>query len=215
MKKIRLLISFLFFVGFITGCAAPQISQPPAPAAESSTQTQTQTQILSPALENPDVHEVGFDIDDALLFSSPAFDRGYAGAEPYTAEFWKIINSSDEEVSVIKEKCYEILKAHQDKGHKVYLITSRNSDGGDALKKYLSGKMSIPEENIFFEPHGKTARIKELGIDAFYGDSDSDIRYAEEAEAIPIRILRSPKSSYKGSCNPGCFNEFIVPDSEE
>jgi len=210
MKKIRLLLSFLFLAVFVTGCAAPQISQPKAQAT-----APVQTQALSPALENPEVHEVGFDIDDTLLFSSPAFDRGYAGAQPYTDEFWKIINSSDEEVSIMKEKCYEILKAHQDKGHKVYLITARNSEGGEVLKKYLSGKVGIPEENIFFAPNGKTERIKELGIDAFYGDSDSDMRYAEEAGAIPIRIMRSPKSSYKGSCNPGCLNEFIVPDSEE
>ncbi len=215
MKKIRLLLGFLFFVNFVVGCAAPPVLQAPPQISESSPQTRPREQVLSPALENPDVHEVGFDIDDTLLFSSPAFDRGYGAAEPYTAEFWTIINSSDEEVSLIKEKCCEILNAHQDKGHKVYLITSRNSDGGETLKKYLSERVGVPEENIFFEPHGKTARIKELGIDAFYGDSDSDIRYAEEAGAIPIRIIRSPKSSYKGSCNPGCFNEFIVTDSEE
>jgi len=213
MKKIRILICFLFLVNFVVGCAAPPVSQATPQVSESSAQTQTQA--LSPALENPLVQEVGFDIDDTLLFSSPAFDRGYADAQPYTDEFWKIINSSDEEVSIIKEKCYKILKAHQAKGHKVFLLTARNPEGGEVMKEYLSKKMGIPKENIFFAPHGKTARIKELGIDAFYGDSDSDMSYAEEAGAIPIRILRSPKSSYKGSCNPGSMDEFIIPDSEE
>jgi len=210
MKKLNFLFAFLLI--YLWGCATPtqqvQLSQP-----QSIAQTQD---VLSPALTNPNVKEVGFDIDDTVLFSSPAFERGFASGNPYGSdEFWAVVNSSDKEVSKIKQKTRKLIEEHLKRGHKVYFITARRDVNGENLKKFLSSEFGIPEENIFFAPHGKTQLMKQLSIDAFYGDSDSDMRYAIEAGAMPIRILRSPKSSYKRSYNPGSLDEFIIPDSEE
>ena len=196
--KRKLKFVSLFTLLFVLSCATV-VEQQSAVSVQTAQQS-----ILSPALENPSVKIVGFDIDDTILFSTPAFDKGYASGHPYgTEEFWEVVNSSDEGNSIIKKKTLEILNAHKEKGHEIYFVTSRNPAGGETLQKFLSSELGIPEENIIFAPGGKTEILKKLGIDAFYGDSDSDIRYAIEAGAIPIRILRSPDSSYKGSHNPG------------
>jgi acid phosphatase (class B) len=212
MKKFKSLFLMLFAAMFLAGCAAPPpVSQTSAPQAAYGGQERA---ALSPALEDPSVKRVGLDIDDTVLFSSPAFDKGFAQAQAYTDEFWTIVNASDEELSRPKPKTIEIINAHKEKGHEIFLITSRNGAGGEALREYLASLLAIPPENIYFAPSGKTAILKELGIDAFYGDSDTDIQYAQEAGAIPIRIMRSPESGYKSKYNPGSFGEFIVPDSE-
>ncbi|MBA3065152.1 hypothetical protein KJ633_02495 [bacterium] len=213
MKKFRFSIYPLALAILLAGCAAPRtaVIQSSPGIVENSGALK---EILSPAIDDPSVKKVGFDIDDTVLFSSPAFDKGYESAQAYTDEFWKIVNASDAEVSSMKEKTVKIIRAHQEKGHKVFLITARNPIGGEALKKFMSKTLNIPESNIYFAPGGKTKLIKQLGINAFYGDSDSDIRYAKEAGAIPIRIQRSPESGYKGSYNPGSLDEFVVPDSE-
>ncbi len=211
MKKFRFSIYPLAVAIFLAGCATPKTVTQASPRAESASAVK---EILSPALEDPAIKKVGLDIDDTVLFSSPAFDKGYEGAQAYTDEFWRIVNASDEEVSILKEKTAKIIRAHQEKGHEVFLITARNAAGGEPLKKFMSKTLNIPEDNIFFAPGGKTELIKELGIDAFYGDSDSDIKYAQDAGAMPIRIQRSPESGYKSKYNPGSLGEFIVPDSE-
>ena len=210
MNKLKSLL--VFIIVLFWGCAT-QTQQVQFSKSQSITQTQ---EVLSPALTDPKVKEVGFDIDDTVLFSSPAFERGFASGNPYGSdEFWAIVNSSDKEVSKIKQKTRKIIEEHLKRGHKVYFITARRDVEGEKLKEFLSRELGIPKQNIFFAPHGKTQLIKQLGIDAFYGDSDSDMRYAIEAGAMPIGILRNPKSSYKRSYNPGSFDEFIIPDSEE
>ncbi|MCD6413979.1 MAG: HAD family hydrolase [Elusimicrobia bacterium] len=209
MKKIRFLLSLLFV--FLIGCTVQTVpSVKTQTAAIKSEQTQKP---LSPALEIPTVKKVGFDVDDTLLFSTPAFERGFSQAEPYTDKFWEIVNTSDKEVSKVKEKTLKILKAHQARGQEIYIVTARNPEGGEALKKFLNEKFGVPENHIFFEPHGKAQTLKKLGIDVFYGDSDSDITAAKEAGAIPIRIERSPQSSYKGKYHPGEYGEFVIPES--
>jgi acid phosphatase class B len=61
--------------------------------------------------------------------------------------------------------------------------------------------------------------MKSLALDAFYGDSDSDITDASKVPGIQgIRFLRSPKSSYRDSgrlarYHPGYFGEPIIADS--
>jgi len=212
MKKFKSLFLTLIAALFLAGCAAAPVV-PQQSAAQASAVAERLAGI-NPALEDPSVKRVGLDIDDTLLFSSPAFDKGFAEAQAYTDEFWTIVNASDEELSLIKPKTIEIINAHKEKGHEIFLITARNEAGGEVLKKYMASLLDIPEGNIYFAPSGKTELLKKLQIDAFYGDSDSDIQCAQEAGAIPVRIMRSPDSGYKSKYNPGSLGEFIVPDSE-
>jgi len=160
-------------------------------------------------------NEVGFDVDDTLLFSTPAFNEAFqSDARPFSPQFWKIVNSLDREKSIVKKKAAEILKKHQSEGSEIFVITSRNSEGGEELKDFLNDVFGVAEENVYFETGGKAARIKQLGIDIFYGDSDSDIKDALEAGAAAYRILRSTASSYKSNYNPGMYGERIIENSE-
>jgi acid phosphatase (class B) len=182
----------------LAGCTGKGVDPPPSPVPEKRLR-------------------VGFDVDDTLLFSSPAFDkaRQTKGVKNYSKAFWRIVNSSDEAVSGIKKKTRQILEKHQAKGDDIFVLTARHPDGGDALRKFLYKTIGVPPENVYFETRGKTKRIKMLRLDIFYGDSDSDISAAMEAGAKAVRILRSPKSGYKGKYNPGKYGEEIIKDSEE
>ncbi|MBP7652406.1 hypothetical protein KA977_03220 [Candidatus Dependentiae bacterium] len=164
---------------------------------------------------------VGFDVDDTLLFSTPAFDNAKIKYQWDTDEFWREVNSLDSKVSIVKKKVMEIIKFHKSQNCEIFVITARPGIGGDNLKKFISEKFGIPEENTYFEPASKIERIKKLKLDIFYGDSDTDISDAEKGGAEGIRIQRSEKSSYKDSSgnlakyNPGKFKEKIIENSAE
>ncbi|MEW6556132.1 MAG: HAD family acid phosphatase [Elusimicrobiota bacterium] len=181
-------ISYLLFAAF-TGCAtAPKVQQS---------------------------INVGFDCDDTLLFSTPAFEiANKSEYSEYSDEWWAIVNKSDEGNSIVKKVTEKILNEHKQKCDEIFVITSREDFEGDILRDFLNKTFGIKKQNIYFE-HKKANKIKELNISIFYGDSDSDITAAQEAGAKGIRILRSPKSSYKGKYHPGQLGEEIIPNSEE
>lgn len=158
---------------------------------------------------------VGFDVDDTLLLSTPAFDEANKSEySEYSDEWWTIVNKSDEGNSIVKKVAEKILNGHKAKGDEIFIITSRDAAGGDVLKNFLNKRFGLKKENVYFE-QGKALRIKQLGLSIYYGDSDSDITAAKEAGAKGIRILRSSKSSYKGKYHPGEYGEEIIPNSEE
>ncbi|MFC2061412.1 HAD family acid phosphatase [Elusimicrobiota bacterium] len=156
----------------------------------------------------------GFDVDDTLLYSSPAFQKGFESSEhPFSPGFWEVVNNSDHGNSVIKKKASQILKDHQAEGFEIFVITARHPQGGEGLKEFLNSELDILIENIFFETEGKAERMIELELDMFYGDSDSDITAAQEAGVIPYRIQRSTTSSYKRNYNPGRYGEKVIEGS--
>jgi acid phosphatase (class B) len=170
--------------------------------------------------DQTEVTRVGFDIDDTLLFSSPAFNAAKAEHPFGTDEFWAMVNRSDREHSIVKVRTREIVEEWKAAGAEVWAITARPGTEGDPVRDFISETFGIPRENVYFEKP-KTERIRGLGIQIFYGDSDSDIKDAQEAGAIGIRILRSPNSSYRNKdgtlrkYHPGIHGEEIVLDSEE
>ncbi|RLD17670.1 MAG: hypothetical protein DRI36_03205 [Caldiserica bacterium] len=179
------------------------------------TSTTTSTEYPVSQLKVEKYSKVGFDLDDTLLFSTPAFDYAFSsGVEPFSPEFWEIINEKTPELSRIKKKTFEILKKHKENGAEVYIITARKDYGKEKLLKFIREKFGVPPQNVYFTKD-KSSIIEELGIQVFYGDSDSDISEAIEGGAKPVRVLRSPKSSYKKNYNPGVYDEEILPNSEE
>ena len=159
---------------------------------------------------------IGFDVDDTILFSTPAFEQGFkSGEKPFSQKFWEIVNNSDRQYSIVKKKTEQIIKEHQKNGATIYVITAREPYNVDGLKNFLGDRLGISKENIFFSPKGKSELMRQLNIKLFYGDSDSDISDAQAAGAKGIRIQRSEKSSYKNKYNPGSLREEIVPDSAE
>lgn len=160
---------------------------------------------------NPEVRKVGFDLDDTLVFSTPAFQRGFsADVDPFSDEFWSIVNRSDSAASCVKPATLRILKNHQRKGHELYVITARRGVNTEPVRDFVSSTFGIPKDHLYFEPDGKTERLKELGVDVYYGDSDSDIKDAREGDIKAVRIQRSPKSNYQEKYNPGTFDERVL-----
>jgi acid phosphatase class B len=131
--------------------------------------------------------------------------------------------------SSVKAAVADIVAYHQARGAEVYAITARPDVEGDVLRDYVERELGIAADHVFFEPDldqpgnpaGKTDRIAQLGLDVFYGDSDSDITDAlkvQAAQVRPIRILRSPRSSNRkdgrlAKYHPGYFGETILANS--
>ena len=204
MRSFPVMLLFAFALALLlAGCQCPQAA-PPAAA-------------WLPA----GIQRAGFDIDDTLLFSTPAFDAARAKFAFGTDQFWAEVNGHDRDYSIVKRKALEVVRALQTQGVTVYAITARPPTNGEPVGSFLAEAMGIPAANVYFEPRGKVQRIRDLRLDVFYGDSDSDIEDARAAGVLAIRFQRSPDSSYRNSdgtlakYHPGQFGEPIVPDSED
>jgi acid phosphatase (class B) len=129
--------------------------------------------------------------------------------------------------SGVKTRIRDQVAFHQARGAEVYAITARPDIGGDALRAYIERELGIASDHVFFEPDldqpgnpaGKTDRMKQLGLDVFYGDSDSDITDSRKTPGVrAIRALRSPKSSNRSGgrlakYHPGYYGEPILAGS--
>ena len=131
--------------------------------------------------------------------------------------------------SGVKATVRELVAYHQALGAQVYAITARPDVQGDVLRSYIEAQLGIAADHVFFEPDidqpgnpaGKTDRMAALGLDVFYGDSDTDITDSQKvqgAQVRGIRVLRSPKSSNRkdgrlAKYHPGYYGETIVADS--
>jgi len=199
-------IFLLISVLFITNLTTPIIAQ-----QKNNLVLQSTTTVITVEQKI----KVGFDIDDTLLFSSPNFDNALnSSVEPYSKEFWEMVNKNDRKYSKIKPTVKKIVDKHLKNGDEVYIITARKPYGGSHLKRYISKTFGVPKKNIFFEPESKSERITNLGLKIYYGDSDDDMRDALKSGARPVRILRAKESSYKKNYNVGNYDEEIVEDSE-
>lgn len=189
---------------------------------------------------------IGFDIDDTLLFSSPTISRAFAtGGTPAPTDtvFWTAANGCDagcpaetitladgttknlpaNDPSGVKMRALELVNYHRSLGQDVYAITARPDINSQPVKDYLQAQLGFEPDHVFFEPTSKVDRMQMLGLDVFYGDSDSDITDARKVPGKPVvgvRFLRSPKSSYRDSgrlakYHPGYFSEPIIANSYE
>lgn len=162
---------------------------------------------------------VGFDIDDTVLYSEPVFV-----AAPLTdsrLDFYGWINTHDKEYSLPIEPVITLIKYFRAHGHDVFFITARPGINGEGVAEYLSEILNFDvkaDSNLFFSPKEdvgefryttKHRKMKELDIDIFYGDSDTDIIAAIKADVHPVRILRCNESiesyggNYFGDTNKG------------
>lgn len=149
---------------------------------------------------------IGFDIDDTVIESSPAFAAAYARAEG--TEFWAVVNTSTH-LCPLRPHVARIIREQQARGGAVYLITARRDTEGQSLRNAMTEMLDIPASHVFFAKP-KTALIRSLRLTVFYGDSDSDIADALEAGALPVRVRRPAASSYTTGNNPGMYGEPIL-----
>ena len=148
--------------------------------------------------------KVGFDIDDTVLFSEPMFQY-HIKQKGLPIDFgW--INSNDKDFSIPISPTIELIHYFRANGHEVYYITARPGENGDILAHYLTevlGYKIRKNTDLYFMPKdtlegvkytSKHRKMNELGLDLFYGDSDTDIIAALKAGIHPVRVVRHYKS---------------------
>ena len=161
---------------------------------------------------------VGFDIDDTVLFSSPLFHylNTYTNLDSSKQEFWSQANNGLDKFSLPKQSAKKLLEVHTKRGDNIIFITKRGKSDSELVTKIVSEafKLSLKQPVIFTDNKDKTPFIKENSIKVYYGDSNGDIVSARKAGAEGIRILRPKNSDNTQTVYPGSFNEIVIDNSE-
>lgn len=156
---------------------------------------------------------VAFDYDETLVNSSPAYARAFEKTtQPFTPQFWSVVNNSYE-LEKPKMVAMALAWAFRLFGFKVAIISSRPSIDGEALQKEWR---RLAPRSFYFAGHkdNKHVELQRGNYVLYFGDSDSDIAQARKAKVYPVRVKRSPKSSYKEEYHPGTLGELVIPLSE-
>ena len=177
---------------------------------------------LGPAQSQPGILKVGFDIDDTVLYSRDVFlnaPRNDSGKLDYG---W--VNKHDSEYSIVIPPTVTLINYFRAHGHEVYFITARPGMNGETAASFLTDVLGfeiIKDKNLFFAPketlNGKRYTTKhrvitELGLDLYYGDSDTDMIAAIKAGVHPVRIVRHQKSIEQYGSN--YFGNTLDPNSD-
>jgi acid phosphatase (class B) len=175
--------------------------------------------ISSCLFAQPGILKVGFDIDDTVLFSKPMFQYHFEERGLPIDFAW--INAHDKDFSIPITPTIELIEYFKANGHRVYFITARPGENGEILAEFLTevlGYTVQKDVDLFFMPKdtvngikytSKHRKMSELGLDLFYGDSDSDIIAALKAGIHPVRVVRNQESidqygaNYFGDTNKG------------
>jgi acid phosphatase (class B) len=181
---------------------------------------------IARSLENQPPMNVGFDIDDTVLFSSPGY---YYGRQKYSPgnkafaimeEFWNEMNNGLDQFSIPKECARKLIELHKKRGDSIYFITARTKTKTESVTELLEKTFDLenPHKVIFtgikLGENLKIKAIKENKIQIFYGDADSDIEAAFEAGIRAIRIMRAVNSTNKPLPHSGSFGEEVLVNSE-
>lgn len=170
---------------------------------------------IEQSLLNTPAMNVGFDIDDTVLFPHTSFHVAYQkfcnnDVTPLHTEcttqqkFWDHMNAQGE-LSPPKEIGKQLIDLHKRRGDKIFFITAREKSmhAKENLSETLRNTFKIGNMHeviylgmatISTETPGKTPSIIEHNIQLFYGDSDADIAAAKAANIRGIRVIRAPNS---------------------
>jgi acid phosphatase (class B) len=96
----------------------------------------------------------------------------------------------------------------------VAILASRPDTDGEALRK--EWRRLVPRPRFIFAGDGVSKRryLEDGNFVLYFGDSDVDISEARKAGVFPVRVKRSPQSSYKEDYHPGTMREFVLPLSQ-
>lgn len=179
---------------------------------------------IEASLEGQPAITVGFDVDDTVLFSSPCFYYGKMKYSPDSEdylgmdEFWTDIHSNNcDQYSVPKEVARQLIDMHTARGDEIYFITGRTKGSGEEmLTEAIQKAFGIEDMNeVVFtaSSENKLEFLRDHKLTIYYGDADSDMRAAREAEIRPIRVMRAPNSTYKPEPRNGSFGEEVIVNS--
>ena len=174
---------------------------------------------LSLVVAQPGILNVGFDVDDTILFSRDVFLNLPDDKRDPVDYGW--INSHDKEFSLFITPTVELINYFHTNGHNVFFLTARPGTKGNILAVFLEDELGFSirvNKNLFFSPKetikGKRYTTKHrlmqrLKLDLYYGDADTDIIAALKAGVHPVRVVRHETSiveygsNYFGNTNKG------------
>ena len=174
---------------------------------------------LSLVVAQPGILNVGFDVDDTVIFSRDLFLSLPDDKSDPVDYGW--INSHDKDFSLFITPTIELINYFHTNGHNVFFITARPGTNGNILAEFLSGELKFSvkvNKNLFFSPKEtikgkrfttKHRLMKRLKLDLYYGDADTDMIAALKAGVHPVRVVRNETSvveygsNYFGNTNEG------------
>jgi acid phosphatase (class B) len=177
------------------------------------------------SLQNQPAMNVGFDVDDTLLFSSPAYYYGQQkyspGKKDYLSDpdFHKELNNGLDRFSIPKDIARKLVKFHKGRGDTIFFITGRTPTETETLTTLLAETFDLDNANpVIFcganpGENQKIAPLRENNIQIYYGDSDGDILAAQAIRIRAIRIIRADNSTHKPLPKIGNLGEEVLADS--
>jgi len=180
---------------------------------------------LTLSLQNQPEMNVGFDIDDTVFFSSPAYYYGQQkyspGSRDYLSnpEFHKELNNGLDSFSLPKEIAKKLVAFHKKRGDNMFFITGRNPTETETLTGLVAKTFDIENPNpVIFcganpGENQKIAPLQENNIQIYYGDSDGDILAAQAVLIRAIRIQRADNTTHKPLPKIGNLGEEVLVDS--
>lgn len=175
----------------------------------------TTVEEIKDSLKNTPPINVGFDIDDTVIFPKVSFhvnfhlfcpmdNRPFRPHCTNQPDFWDHLNTSGH-LCPAKEIGKLLIDMHKGRGDKIFFITAREKSvyKPETMTETLSRTFGIKNLNkvIYLglsalnpDKPGKAKAITENNIKIFYGDSDSDIAAAIAAKIRGIRVMRAPNS---------------------
>ena len=128
-------------------------------------------------------------------------------------QFWSVVNQA---YDLEKPKIVPLSAAWLFRvlGFRVAILASRPDTDGEALRK--EWRRLVPRPRFIFagDGAGKSRHLGDGNFVLYFGDSDVDISEARKAGVFPVRVKRSPRSSYKEDYHPGTMREFVLPLSQ-
>lgn len=179
---------------------------------------------------------VGFDVDDTLVFSAPAFNELQPKFDPdvirpkdftkLTPEqqgqyrtFWNDLNERADDASLPKKIGQRLLDLHVARKDDIFIVSRRQATvpPSDASEQRLERMFHVELEHPLVQTNltDKTPFLCKAGIELYYGDSDSDITAAFAAGATPVRVKRAASSYAKDAVHNGQMDEIVLADSED
>jgi acid phosphatase (class B) len=177
------------------------------------------------SLQNQPAMNVGFDVDDTVLFSSPAYYYGQQTYSPGSTEylsdpeFQMELNNGLDRFSIPKEIARKLIAFHKAHGDNIFFITGRDPTETETLTGLLAKTFDLDNPNpVIFcgENPGdnqKIAPLRENNIQIYYGDSDGDILAAQALRIRAIRIVRADNSTHKPLPEIGKLGEEVLVNS--
>ncbi len=167
---------------------------------------------------------VGFDVDDTVLFTSPAFyyakfnTDGPDGSNKYgphpfsNPEFQRDVNRGLDAFSLPLPWGRALIELHKRRGDTILFITARRETPDEGLTELLNRTFGLKNtRKVIFKPAAmKNIPIKENNIILFYGDSDTDMAAAQKAGIRGIRIPRDRLSLNKSPVRFGAFGDDVL-----